>query len=146
MVLKDLILDASYTPTFEELQDYTGDTAKGWWQELDTFIRQNYKASPRTAYSSCSGKPGWNVKYQRSGKSFCTLYPEKDGFVVLIVILLDMVPVIEGMARAFEPEIVDMVRNARPFNGTKWLMIKVDREAVLENIKRLMRLKYEMKL
>ena len=31
-------------------------------------------------------------------KSLCTLYPEKDSFVVLIVITLDLLPVIEGLS------------------------------------------------
>jgi len=141
MVEDDLILDGSYTPTYNEISDYVAMPARDLWQEMNSFIQQNYKAVPKITYSKCSGKPGWNVKYQKSGKSICTLYPERDGFVALIVIKLDLLPVIEAMSGEFDPEILEIIRLARPLNGTKWLMIPVHTEAVLDNVKELIFLK-----
>jgi len=62
---------------------------------------------------------GWNVKYQKSGKSLCTLYPEQDSFTVLIVIKLEMVDMIEVISTTYDPAVLEIVRSARPFNGTK---------------------------
>lgn len=134
MAEKDLLQDPGYTPEYDQIFDYMNETAQAYWQDLNSFIRQEYKASPKQMYSKCSAKPGWNVKYQKSGKSICTLYPEKEGFTALVVITLDLIPVIEAMADRFETEIMALISSARPFNGTLWLMIQVNRAAVVDNV------------
>lgn len=141
MVSGDLILDACHTPTYDEINNYVDGSAQFLWHDINSFIQEKYKASPKITYSKCSAKPGWNVKYQKSGKSLCTLYPEKEGFVALVVISPDMVPVIEAMAREFETEVLKTIKSAKPFNRTLWLMIQVNRDAVLNNIKKLLLLK-----
>lgn len=141
MVSGDLILDACHTPTYDEINNYVNVSAQFLWDDINSFIQEKYKASPKITYSKCSAKPGWNVKYQKSGKSLCTLYPEKEGFVALVVISPDMVPVIEAMAREFETEVLKTIKSAKPFNRTLWLMIQVNRDAVLNNVKKLLLLK-----
>lgn len=145
MPVKDLILDGSHAPDYDEITDYIGEPGRSLWQDFNRFVQEKYKAAPKIMYSVCSGKPGWNVKYQASGKALCTLYPEKDGFVALIVITLDLVPILEAMSDDFEKEVMDIVLSARAFNSTKWLMLRVDREAVLGNMKQLLLLKHEVK-
>lgn len=143
--MKDLIQDGSYMPEYQEITDYIEEPGRSLWQDFNGFVREKYKASPKIMYSTCSGKPGWNVKYQSSGKALCTLYPEKDGFVALVVITLDLVPILEAMSGDFEKDVMDRVLSSKPFNGTKWLMIQVNREAVLNNVKQLLLLKHEAK-
>ncbi len=143
--MKDLILDSSYVPEFQEITAYIEEPGRGLWQDFNGYVQESFKASPKIMYSICSGKPGWNVKYQVSSKALCTLYPEKDGFIALVVITLDLVPIIEAMDGDFEREVMEMVLSSKPFNGTKWLMIKVDREAVLNNVKQLLQMKHQTK-
>jgi hypothetical protein len=76
MVEKDIILDGSHMPAYDEIVDYINLPAQELWRQINHFIQQRYSATPKIMYSKCSGKPGWNVKYQKSGKSLCTLYPE----------------------------------------------------------------------
>lgn len=146
MLNTNLILDSSHTPSYDEITYYIDEPGRGLWQEMNSFIQERYKTSPKIAYSKCSAKPGWNVKYQRSGKSLCTLYPEMDGFVVLIVITLDLVPVVEAMSGDFEEEVFETIRIAKPFNGTKWLMIQVKSGGILNNVKQLLLLKHGTKV
>lgn len=142
MVEKDLILDADNVPLYDEIFDYISEPARDLWQDINSFIQQEYKVFPKITYSKCSAKPGWNVKYKKSGKSICTLYPEKDGFVVLVVILLELVPEIESRSEEFNPELIDIIRFAKPFNGTLWLMIQVNNNSILNNLKQLLLLKH----
>ncbi len=143
MVEKDIILDGSHMPAYGEIVDYIDLPARELWRQINHFIQQRYKASPRIMYSICSGKPGWNVKYQKSGKSLCTLYPEKDCFVALVVITLDLLPIIEALSKELTPEVIDTVRTSKPFNGTKWLMLRVKDEQVLSDVKQLLILKHD---
>lgn len=141
---KDLILDASHELAYEEIFSYINEPALTWWKSINTFIQQKYQVSPKISYSKCMAQQGWNVKYQKSGKSLCTLYPEKESFIILIVIKLELMDFIESMADSYDPAVMEIVRTARPFNGTKWLMIPVESEAILKNVQNLLVFKHEM--
>ena len=141
MTEHDLILDKTHALTAEEISDYINEPGRKLWNELISFLQDRFRVNPKITYSVCSGKPGWNVKYQKSGKSLCTLYPEKDGFVALVVVKLDLLPVIEGLQAQLDAEIIDIVRQATPFNGTLWLMVPVCRETTLTGVKELLLLK-----
>ena len=141
---KDLILDANNALVYEDVFGYINEPALTWWKALNTFIQQKYHVSPKVSYSKCTAQKGWNIKYQISGKSLCTLYPEKESFIILIVIKLELVEFIESMASSYDPSVMKIVRNARPFNGTKWLMIRVESEAIMKNVRDLLVFKLEM--
>lgn len=143
MTEKDLMLDGSHMLGYDEIVEYINLPARDLWENINNFIQQRYKSSPKIMYSSCSGKPGWNMKYQKSGKSICTLYPEKDGFVVLIVVTLDLMPVIEALYEEFTEETLQTIRTAKPYNGTKWLMLQVKNDLQLEDVKQIISLKQE---
>ncbi len=143
-MVKDLILDANNALVYEDIFSYINEPALTWWKALNTFIQQKYQVSPKISYSKCTAQQGWNVKYQKSGKSLCTLYPEKESFIILIVIKLALVDFIESMVSSYDPSVMEIVRTARPFNGTKWLMIRVESEAIMNNVRDLLVLKLEM--
>lgn len=144
MAENDLILDGGYTPTHDEILAFISEPARQWWQDLQSFLQQNYKSAPKITYSKCSSQPGWNVKYQKSGKSLCTLYPEKDSFIALVVIKIDLVPVIEGLSYDWAPNVLETIKTAKPFNGTLWLMVRVEDRKVLEDVKQLLLLKHDI--
>jgi hypothetical protein len=143
MVERDIIMDGSNMPTYDDIIDYINLPARELWKRINLFIQQRYEASPKIMYSKCSAKPGWNVKYQKSGKSICTLYPEKDGFVALVVITLDLLPVIEVLSEEFTEGALNTIKGARPFNGTLWLMLTVSSAETLEDVKQLLLLKHK---
>lgn len=145
MVEKDMILDGSHMPDYDEIAGYIKPPSKELWLQLNDFIQERYKAEPRITYSCCAGKPGWNMKYQRSGKSICTLYPEKEGFIALVVVTLDLLPVIEALYGQLTPGVYDTIKRAKPFNGTLWLMLQVDGPSALEDVKQLLILKQDAK-
>ena len=74
-------------PTFEQIQEYVSAPL---WDELTDYLQQTYNIKPRIEYSGCimdkGAWKGWNVKYKKSGKSLCTLYPKQGYFLSLITI------------------------------------------------------------
>ena len=72
-------------PTEAEIKEFV-DTEL--FADLDNHLRESYKIKPKFAYSNCAMDNnlwrGWNIKYQKSGKSLCTIYPQKGYFLVLI--------------------------------------------------------------
>ena len=72
-------------PGMEEIVKFIGQSGE-LWEDLISYIEKTYKVKPQNSYSCCSAQPGWNVKYKKSGKSLCTLYP-MDGFFIALVVI-----------------------------------------------------------
>jgi hypothetical protein len=72
-------------PTDAEIRDFVGSDLL---TDLDHHLRTHYKIKPKLAYSNCAMDNnlwrGWNIKYQKSGKSYCAIYPQQGYFLVLI--------------------------------------------------------------
>ena len=111
------------------------------WGELCSHLESLYAVSPQIDYSVCSGAPGWNVKYRKSGRSLCTLYPD-DGFFTCLISV--------GSREATEAELLlsnctETIRtlywNTKPFNGGRWLMIPITSAEILDDTERLIALR-----
>ena len=136
----DPVMDSDHMPTLDEIGNYIDGAAEKRWLELNQHLDNNFKVKQKTSYSTCSGKPGWNFKYQKSGKALCTLYPEKGRFIVLIVVTLALIEDLEKTGYA-DPFIWEIIEEAKPFNKTKWLMIPVEDQPGLESVIELLHLK-----
>ena len=138
---EDLILNSEHEPSMNEISFCLEEKVREKWLELTGFIGDNYKTKHNISYSSCSAKPGWNVKYKKSSKALCTLYPEKEHFTVLVVLGRNDIGVFEESREEFCPYINDLYDHCALFNGTKWLMIEVTDHIILEDVKELIMLK-----
>ena len=137
---------ASGQPTAEAIAEYTGE-AKTLWVALGEYMEKAYKSKPKYSYSGCSGKPGWNVKYQKSGQGFGTLYPEKDAFSVLLVISYKLMPALEDLLPQLSPSMAALWQEAGDYMRLgKWAMFTIRDEAGLEDYKKLIALKVPPKL
>lgn len=137
----NLIMDKTHEPSMDEIASYIEENARKMWQETTSFIETNFKAKQQIAYSICSGKPGWNVKYKKGGKALCTLYPEKDFFIALVVLGRHDRTVFDITREDYCGYITDLYDTCTLFNGTKWLMINVTDENIFEDVKRLIKIK-----
>jgi len=63
---------ADRQPSEAQIAEYI---ANPLWENLNGFLRESYGVQPSYDYSTCSGQPGWNVKYKKGGRALCTLYP-----------------------------------------------------------------------
>ncbi len=121
-------------PTPQQVADYVGTP---YWDAFNEYMQNTYTIEPKIEYSCCSAAPGWNVKYKKSGRSLCVLYPDKGAFTCLVTI---------GAKEATEAELLlptctqytqDMYNNVQPLNGARWLMIPVTNDDVLGDVKKL---------
>ncbi len=136
--MEDIIHNAALAPSFDEISGYMDMPLRAIWLDLNAFVQDTFGAKPKIIYSTCAGKPGWNVKYQKSGKALCTLYPDKDSLIALVVIKMEMAELLKCARPAPHPQILTLVQNGKPFNNTLWLMIPVADRAVLEGVKDLL--------
>jgi len=129
-------------PTPEEIRGYINS---GLWEDLNAFLQNTYKVSSKTTYSRCSAQRGWNVKYQKSGRSLCTLYPMDGYFIALVVIGERETPEVEGTLSSFSAY-AQALYERTPFSaGGRWLMMQVKSPEVLEDVKRLIKIRVRPK-
>jgi hypothetical protein len=136
------VFDEDHVPSAEDIRVFLGE-AKTIWDDLAVYIEKTYQVKPQIAYSGCSAQPGWNVKYKKSGKSLCTLYPMQNYFIALVVVgakeEVEMEATIEaGEFTAYVKELYQKT----PFSAMgRWLMIEVRDREVLGDVKRLIEIR-----
>ena len=125
-------------PGQDEIIRFIGKAAP-LWEDLKAYLETAYHTAPKMSYSSCSAQPGWNVKYQKSGKSLCTLYPMEDYFIALVVIGTKEEAETEAAMTlgVFSEQVQEQYGRTAFSCGGRWLMISVKDKAVLEDVKRL---------
>lgn len=129
-------------PSYVEIEEYIGGDGRGLWKSLFTYMTDAYGAKPKMSYSGCSGKPGWNVKFQKSGTAFGTLYPEQGAFSVFMVISYKSDEEMAAAKMLLSPEMRARYEEAQDYMKMgKWLMFRVKSDEDLQDYKLLMSVK-----
>ncbi|NLK88389.1 MAG: DUF3788 domain-containing protein [Clostridiaceae bacterium] len=133
-------------PDMEQISEYIGGSAAKLWDSLIDYMDKAYKAKPKMTYSVCSGKPGWNIKFQKSGKSFGTLYPEKGSFSVFLVVSYKLDPLMEAILPMLTPETAELYSNAGDYMKMgKWMMFRISDESGVQDYKKICEVKLPVK-
>lgn len=125
-------------PTFAEIDKFIGNPLFG---ELCKFIEETYKIKTSVEYSQCSGARGWNVKYKKSGKSLCVIYPNNGFFTCLVVIGSKEQMETELILPTLDIHIQDLYNKTGFVCGGRWLMIELKTQKILEDTKLLIDLR-----
>ncbi len=140
------LFPAANQPTFKNIEDYIGGDGKALWKSLFKYMDDVYKCKPKMTYSGCSGKPGWNVKFQKSGQAFGTLYPEEAGFSVFMVISYKLEPDMDIVKSNLSPKMREIYENAGDYMKMgKWFMFKIESQQDLDDYKQLCGVKLKPK-
>jgi len=102
---------------------------------LCDYLELLYQIKPIFEYSRCSMQQGWNVKYKKSGRSLCTLYPMQGYFIALIVIGEREQLETELAMPTFTEYFQQLYRETKVGMGQRWLMVSIKDEEVLEDVK-----------
>ena len=118
------------------------------FDELDDYLRQTYKIKPKLAYSGCKMDggiwSGWNIKYKKSSKAICTLYPKKGYLQILLAIGQREINEAELLMPSCT-EYTQELFKVDECNGAKYLGFEVRDEDVLQDVKNLAALRVKMK-
>lgn len=121
------IQDRTYAPTLEELCGYVRNPA---FARFCGQLQERFQAVEKIEYSRCSLEPGWNIKWKRSGRSLCTVYPRESFFTVLVVVGQKQREAAEAFLRNGPPRIREIYEQTREGNGQRWLMIDLEDEGL----------------
>lgn len=119
---------------------FIGRENTGRWGRLLDFIDASYPGVFRGEWLYGGGKHGWSLRFKKS-KSFCTLLPERGRMNVVIVFGAAE----RDRAEALLPSLVPRVREdylaATTYHDGRWVLVNVDSDDVLADVKRLLELK-----
>ncbi len=129
-------------PTYEEVSQYINNSL---WEEMNEYLQNTYKVSPKLTYSKCSMQNGWNVKYQKSSKSLCTLYPMDGYFIALVVIGNKELTQTELLIPSCTAYLQKLFSETSYSAMGRWLMINVTDTQILADVKSLIKIRVSIK-
>ena len=135
------IQDEGYFPSLEELCGYVRNPL------FDRFcleMKERFRCREKIEFSSCSWEPGWNIKFKKSGKNLCTLYPRESYFTLLVVIGAREKEAAELILPDCTDRLQEIYRQTKEGNGQRWLMVDIeDDDEVYRDMLRFIELRRE---
>lgn len=127
----NLLYSEKEPPSWEQITEYINNPL---WTVFNQRIQSAYHCDPRLEYSRCSMQAGWNIKYKKSGRSLCTLYPMQGYFIALVVIGSRELTEAELLMPLCSDYVQTVFRNTKTGNGQKWLMLEVREESIMRDV------------
>ena len=135
--------DKIHKPTEEEIESFIGNQAKEAWQEIKQFIETHYDFVPETVFYGT--KYGWTTRYRKSGKTLCSLFPEKGGFTVLIVLGKKESEKALSIRDELNSKIKELLGSTEQLHDGRWLWIRLLTTKDTDDIKKLLQVKRKPK-
>ena len=131
--------DRSYAPALNEISAYVQNPV---FQQFCSDIKETYNCKEKIEYSSCSMAPGWNIKFKKSGKSLCTIYPHISYFTVLVVVGAKEKEAVNALLPDCGAELQQIYEQTKEGNGQKWLMVNLtDQDSMYRDTLRLIKIR-----
>ena len=126
-------------PTEEELLLLMGEEKFKIWSDVKGFIENNYNLE---SMWNTGGKTGvYELKYRKSGKTLCAMYPREEGMRILIIMGKAEREKFENIRAEFTSYMNDFYDNTHQYHDGKWLYIDLINEITFEDIKKLLLIK-----
>jgi hypothetical protein len=127
-------------PSLKQIESWMGRKAYGFWTRVFKLIAHNYPDVFTPEWLFGGKKHGWSLRYKKS-KSFCTLIPEKNRFVLVIVFGANERSKVETIRRELSLRTRKTYDEATTYHDGKWLLLSVDDEAIVADVERLLSVK-----
>lgn len=135
--------DKANQPSEDEMTNFIGEPARRAWLEIRKFIEDHYDIMPETIFGGA--KYGWGVRYRKSGKTLCSLTPEKGAFTVLIVLGKKESEKALSTRDELSSKINKLIETTKQLHDGRWLWIRLSTTSGTEDVKKLLQIKRKPK-
>jgi len=135
------MLDGEHQPTEADILKTIGK--KKVWLDLKQYLEQNYDFVPELVFYGA--KYGWTIRYRKSGKTLCSLFPEKGAFTVLLVLGKQETEKALSMLDEFSTRVRKLVNGTEQRRDGRWLWIRVVTSVDANDVKELLKVKRKLK-
>jgi len=126
-------------PTEQKIMSFIGEPAKKAWLEVRRFIEDCYGLVPETVFYGA--KYGWTIRYRKSGKTLCSLFPEKGGFTVLVVLGKKESEKALSMQDELSSKIRNFLEDTEQLHDGRWLWLRILTTSDANDVKKLLQIK-----
>ena len=137
------MLDKNHEPDSQDIILFIGDKGVTEWLEMTSFLKKHYDFQPETVFYG--NKYGWTVRYRKSGRTLCSLFPEKGSFTVLITLGKKESELVLSMKSELNSQIFNLVQESRQLRDGRWLWIRILKTNDITDIKRILAAKRKPK-
>lgn len=110
-------------PKYEDLKSFIGKSLSSF-EEIINFIDEHYDFKMEIYFG---GKNyGVMVRYRKNGKTLIQIFPEKDGFEVVLIYGKKEREAFESRKKEFSKYLVDIYDNTKQYHDGKWMLIRVE--------------------
>lgn len=132
------------SPSDSETADWIGHEAYKYWKQVGRHIELGYPNVFTPEWLFGGKKHGWSLRYKKN-KSFCTFIPEKNNFALLIVFGAEDQEKVESMKDSLSVQTRKTYDDAATHHDGKWVVITVDSDIAMEDVRRLLAVKRKPK-
>jgi len=137
------MLDKTRKPDSKEIISFIGDQVATEWLKIEKFLKTHYDFKPETVFYG--NKYGWTVRYRKSGRTLCSLFPEKGAFTVLITLGIKESELVLAMKDALSSRIFNLIQESRQLRDGRWLWIRVLKTNDIIDVKKILTVKRKPK-
>lgn len=129
-------------PSDNEILEFIGKAGHAW-KEITTFLNDNYDFVPEK--KNYGKKWGWVIRFRKSNKTWCALYPEKDCFTIQIIFGKKEIEKFQTTRDDFSDFVVNKFDSTKQLHDGRWMFFKVKNTTLVEDLKKLMKIKRKPK-
>lgn len=97
-------------------------------------LTEHYEPKQVISYSGEKGYDGWNLKFRKYGGNILTVYIRDTYITVLIVVNEQDDDLVVPMMQVMSAEFQKQYQAVKPFRGSRWIMLDVVTEPVVEDV------------
>lgn len=129
-------------PSDNEILEFVGKAGHAW-KEIRAFLNDNYDFVPEK--KNYGKKWGWVIRFRKSNKTWCALYPEKDCFTIQIIFGKKEVEKFQTTRDDFSDFVVNKFDSTKQLHDGRWMFFNVKDITLVEDLKKLMKIKRKPK-
>lgn len=110
-------------PKYTELRKFIGKAILPF-DEIITFLDKNYDFQREIYFG---GKNfGVMVRYRKNGKTLIQIFPEKDGFEIVLIYGKKERETFESRKKEFPKYLTKIYDNTKEYHDGKWMLIRIE--------------------
>ena len=110
-------------PKYTELRKFIGKAVLPF-DEIITFLDKNYDFQREIYFG---GKNfGVMVRYRKNGKTLIQIFPEKDGFEIVLIYGKKEREIFESRKKDFPKYLTKIYDNTKEYHDGKWMLIRIE--------------------
>ncbi len=137
------MLDKTRKPDSKEIISFIGDQIGPKWFEMKDFLKTHYDFKPETVFYG--NKYGWTVRYRKSGRTLCSLFPEKGAFTILITLGKKESELVLSMKLELSSQLFNLIQESKQLRDGRWLWIRILKTNDITDIKKILAVKRKPK-